>query len=219
MKFPGGDFAVGIDSARDIDHAGGAEVRPGELLFARPDQLDRLAGRRGQTGRFDGGFPGMLSAVPGTRIGNDHAHTAFGNAESLRQLTTHAKRALRAGPHGELVARPPGDGGARLERDVSDVGYGVRRFDRCAGNRQRLFHRVRFALEVFEQLASRGLIGRFPFGANRREGARGGLLGGGGYADELSVMCYRDAGHGFGFPHVHRCQRGAELHRAQHLPV
>src|SRR5436309_9655978 len=86
VKFPGGDYAIRIDAAGDVDHTRGAEVSPGELLFARPHQLDGLVGRGGETRRFEGRFPGMLSAVTRARIGNDHAHLAFGNAESLRQL-------------------------------------------------------------------------------------------------------------------------------------
>jgi isoquinoline 1-oxidoreductase len=50
VEFPSRDRAVGADSAGDVDHAGGPKVGPGELLLARPDELDRFARCLGQSG-------------------------------------------------------------------------------------------------------------------------------------------------------------------------
>ena len=39
VMLPGGDGAVGRDGGFELHEAGGAEVGPGELLFAGPDEL------------------------------------------------------------------------------------------------------------------------------------------------------------------------------------
>ncbi len=48
-----------------------------------------------------------------------------GDPKGFSQFVAHAKGTLRAGPHRQLVAVPLRDGGARLERNVRDVGNGV----------------------------------------------------------------------------------------------
>src|SRR5437899_11996691 len=74
VKFPTGDRAIAANAACDIDPSGGPEVSPGELLFARPHQLHRFARRSRQARRFESGLPGVLAAVSGAGIGNDHAY-------------------------------------------------------------------------------------------------------------------------------------------------
>src|SRR6266849_2936813 len=80
MELPVGDLTVLAHSAGDFDDPGRAEVRPGELLRAGPDELDRLARGLGEAGRFDGGLAGVLAAVSGTGIGRDHADLSLGHA-------------------------------------------------------------------------------------------------------------------------------------------
>src|SRR5215471_7446691 len=77
VKLPGRDGAILLDAALDINHSRRSKVRPRELLLAGPDQLHRLARSASETGSFDGAFAGVLAAVPGTGVGNDHAHLVF----------------------------------------------------------------------------------------------------------------------------------------------
>ena len=122
-----------VDAGVDLDHAGRAEVGPGELLLARPDDLDRLAGRLRQPGRLDRRLAGVLAAVAGAHVRHDHAHLVRRHAERAGELAADAERPLRAGPDGQLAVLPLGDGGPRLERDVGDVGDRVRRLHRLVG--------------------------------------------------------------------------------------
>ena len=126
MQFPGRDGAVLARATRYFDHARRPRIRPRELLFARPDDLDRLARGLGQPRGFDGGFTAVLPAVTRSGVGDDHAHALFGNPERDGQLLAHAEGALRAGPDGQFVPVPFGQRSSRLERHVRDVGDGVR---------------------------------------------------------------------------------------------
>ena len=113
------------DAAGDVNDAGGAEVGPGKFLLTSPDQLDRLAGRFGQAGGFDGGLAGVFAAVTRAGVGHDDANVLLGDAKGFGQLGADAEGTLRAGPDGQLAVLPLRHGGARFQRRVGDVGDGV----------------------------------------------------------------------------------------------
>src|SRR5262249_52362141 len=98
VKIPGCDNAVFADAARHINYTSGTEIGPGELFFARPDRLDRLARGFGQARGLDRRFAGVLTAVARSGVGNDDAHAGFGNAKSGGQFASHAEGTLRACP-------------------------------------------------------------------------------------------------------------------------
>src|SRR5690349_24813652 len=75
MKLPGGDRAVVLHAGLDVDDAGGAKVRPGEFFFTRPDQFHRFAGSPRQPRRLDRAFAGVLAAVAGAGIRNNHTNS------------------------------------------------------------------------------------------------------------------------------------------------
>ncbi len=133
VKLPGRQRPVASSSALDVDDAGGAKVCPGELFLARPHKLDRLAGGAGEACGLDGHLAGMLAAIAGAGVGHDHAHRAFGEPECLDQLAAHAEGPLGTSPHGQLAVFPLGDGRARLERGVGDVGDCVGLFESHVG--------------------------------------------------------------------------------------
>ena len=115
-----------LDGGFELHEAGGAEVGPGEFLFAGPDEFHRLAGGLGEARRLDGSFSGVFAAVAGAHVGLDDPYLARVNVEGGDEFVLDAERALRAGPDGELAGRVPlGDGGARFERSVGDVLDGV----------------------------------------------------------------------------------------------
>src|SRR5262245_42101366 len=68
-----------------VDDAGRPEIRPREFLFARPDQLDGLLRRTGDPRRLDCRVSGVLAAVGGARVRDDHADFVSGDLESLDQ--------------------------------------------------------------------------------------------------------------------------------------
>src|SRR5262249_10529085 len=109
--------------------AGRAEVSPRELFFSCPNDLDRLSGRLGQAGCFDCCLPGVLAAIPGTRIRDDDANARLRNLKGAGDLALNAERPLRPRPHRELVPLPIGDRGPRLQWSVRDVGDRVGRFE------------------------------------------------------------------------------------------
>ena len=136
MELPGGQLAVLVDTGHRLDHSGGPEVGPGELLFTRPDQLHRLAHGTSQSSRLDRGLVGVLAAVAAAGVGNLHADAILGNLESLGELGTRTKRALGSGPDREPISVPFGNRRPRLERGMGDVGDGVDRFDLPVCRRQ-----------------------------------------------------------------------------------
>ncbi len=123
----------GVDPGLDVDHAGRSEVRPPELLGAGPHQLDRTARRLRQPRRFDRVLAGVLSAVRRAGVGHDDADAGVGDSEGLGKLGADAEGTLRAGPDGELSLGPFGDGRARLQRHVRNVGNAIARFERSCG--------------------------------------------------------------------------------------
>ena len=145
VKFPGGEFPAGVDSAFDFDEARRTEVGPGEFFFARPYEFDGTIGGFREASGFDGSVAGVLAAVGRARVGNDNANAALGNVKSVGDFGADSEGALRAGPDSH-VAAPQGDCGARLERGVSDVGNGVGRFEFVSGVRQTFGDRAFFLL-------------------------------------------------------------------------
>ena len=63
----------------------------------------------------------MLAAIAGAGVGHEHAHFFFRQMERGGKLAANAKRPLRAGPDGELIAVPLCERGAGLKRGVRDV--------------------------------------------------------------------------------------------------
>ena len=90
-----------------------------------------------QPRRFDGVLAAVLAAIGGPGVRHDDAHALLRHAERRRQLGADAERPLRAGPHGQLAVGPFGDGGARLERHVRDVGNAIADVERAGGARPR----------------------------------------------------------------------------------
>ena len=123
------EAGLAADRAGDVDHAGRAEVGPGELLLARPDQLDRRVDGAGQPGGLDRRVAKVLAAVGRACVGDDHADGCLRQPERRRQLGAHAERPLRACPHGHPAVAPIRHGRARLQRGVRDIGD-------CIGLRQ-----------------------------------------------------------------------------------
>ena len=154
--------------------AGGAELGPGELLGAGPDQADRLAGRLRQPGGLDGALAGVLAAEPAAEVGDDHPDAVVGQAEGPGQLALDAERDLAPGPDRQLAVLPLGDGRPRLHRAVLDVGDVVRLAERLRRLRHLVGERVRgdaaagVLAEVVGQLAARRVRARPPIGRSRR---------------------------------------------------
>src|SRR5215213_6198737 len=61
--------------------------------------------------------------------------------EGVGQLAPYAKRPLGAGPHGEPALPPLRNGRPGLQRDVCDIGHGVRRIERAYGEAPALLDR------------------------------------------------------------------------------
>ena len=136
VVLPGDQPVVGADCAPHVDHAGRPEVRPGQLLLARPHELDwRSRGARQPCG-LDRRLAGVLAAVRRSGVGHDHANALARQVKRIGELALHAERALRAGPDREVVALPFRHGRARLERAVRDVSHGVAGLERREPRRQ-----------------------------------------------------------------------------------
>src|SRR5581483_12468974 len=112
IELPRGDQASCADAAVNVDHSRRPEVRPGEFLFARPNELHRPARLFRQPRSFDGRFAGVLAAVSRSSIRYDYADVLFGNLEGFGQFASYTERTLCAGPHGELAVVPFGHRGA-----------------------------------------------------------------------------------------------------------
>ena len=109
-----------------------AQVRPGELLLARPDDLDRLARGLREARGLDRRVAGVLAAVRGAGVGDMTRAFSLGmrNAAASSSRTANGRcvpvQTVTLSP-----SRPFGDRGARLERRVRDVldGVGLRELD------------------------------------------------------------------------------------------
>src|SRR5262245_21432696 len=129
MKFPGCDRSILAHAALDFDHSGGAKVRPGELLFASPDEFDRFARGFRQSRSLDSGFARMFSAITRTGIRYDHSYAIFGDSKSRGQFAADAEGPLGSGPNRELAVFPLRHGGARFQRRVRDVSHSIGSFE------------------------------------------------------------------------------------------
>src|SRR5260370_16854891 len=106
MKLPGRDDSIFIGAAANVDHAGGTEIGPGELLFARPDELHRFSSGFCQTSGYDAALAGVFTAIAGAGVGHDDAHAVLGNSEGFGKFTLDAERPLRARPYCQLAVVP-----------------------------------------------------------------------------------------------------------------
>src|SRR5439155_13053006 len=106
VKLPGGDRAVVLHAALDIDHPSGTKIGPSEFFFAGPDEFHRLARSFRQTRGLDRALAGVFPAAARAGVRNDDANFVLGNVKSFRQFSAHSKRPLRSGPNRELVAGP-----------------------------------------------------------------------------------------------------------------
>ena len=110
VKLPGSQLAVLVDAGRGFDQTGGAEVGPGELLLAGPDELHRLSRGASQPGGLDRGLVGMLAAVAAARVRHQHPDAILRQMKCLRELLSGHRRGAgfrsrRSGdPHS---TRPP----------------------------------------------------------------------------------------------------------------
>jgi hypothetical protein len=75
---PGEKPVLAIEGRFHVDHRRRPKIRPGEFLFARPSQHNRLACVFGDAGRFDGAFAGVLAAIGAAKIRYDHANVVVG---------------------------------------------------------------------------------------------------------------------------------------------
>src|SRR6266446_4661202 len=91
VDLPEDERAVLAHAASHVDDPGWAEVSPGELLFARPDQLHGLTRSLGEAGGLDGRLPGMFASVTRTCIGRNHADLRRGQFKGPGQLIANAK--------------------------------------------------------------------------------------------------------------------------------
>ena len=124
--FPGRERAVrGSTALATSITPAGPEVGPGELFFARPDQLDRSSGGTGQARGLNRRLAGMLAAICRAGSRHDHPNRFLGKAERLRQLAAHAEWPLRAGPDCQAAVLPLGHRRARLKRRVGNIGHRV----------------------------------------------------------------------------------------------
>src|SRR5262249_48342723 len=130
------------DAGMDLDEPGGTEVSPGELFFARPRDLHRLANGLGQPRGFHRCRDSVLAAVTGAHVRDNDADLVDREPQRPRQLGSAAARHFRPGPDGELAVDPLGDGYTWLERRMRDVRDRVRRLDRLVGRLQTGFHRA-----------------------------------------------------------------------------
>ncbi len=229
--FPRGEQTVLGSPGCHLDDTGRAEIGPGELLLARPHQLDRLARGLRQARGLHGRLAGVLAAVAGTHVGHDDAHAFGRDAERGREFRADAERALRPGPDGQLAVGPFGDGGARLHRRVGNVSDGVGRLDLFGGRRQTVSYgtldglarteaaatRSRVLLQILEQLVAGRLRCGLPLRAQGGQRFLGGVLGRRRHADEGAVFHHSDAGQRFGVLCVYGDQLGLEARRPQHL--
>src|SRR5256884_6630375 len=92
VKFPSRQPAVGRDAAFDFDHTRGAEVCPGELLFACPNNFYGLSRRARQSCGLHSRVAGMLPSVGCPRVGNDDPNVALRHMKNARQFVAIRKR-------------------------------------------------------------------------------------------------------------------------------
>src|SRR5439155_24047603 len=84
-EVPRGQPSTAVDAAGDVDDGGGAEVRPGELLLARPPDLHRTARGPGQPRRLHRDLAGVLPPEPAAGGRNDDSHAVLVHTELLGQ--------------------------------------------------------------------------------------------------------------------------------------
>ena len=129
VKFPSRQPAVGRDAAFDFDHTRGAEVCPGELLFACPNNFYGLSRRARQSCGLHSRVAGMLPSVGCPRVGNDDPNVALRHMKNARQFVAIRKRPLRSGPYRQLAIGKLRHRCPRLGRTVRDIRHVVGRIE------------------------------------------------------------------------------------------
>jgi len=124
----------------NLNHAGRPEVRPGELLTARPDEFDGFTGGPREACGLDGGFAGVLAAVAAAHVGLDDVDLIGGEMKCLGELVANPEWSLCPCPDGEAGTVPFRDGGARLKRGVRNVLDSVLLVDMDRRGSQRLLY-------------------------------------------------------------------------------
>ena len=174
-----------------------------------------------------------LPAVARPGVGHDDPYPFLRHAESLRQFASYTEGSLRSCPDGELVAFPAGDGGARFQGSVGDVGNRIGRFQRAVGGRHPLFHGASCsrrraapaaalllaggAPEVIVKLPTTDLGGREPLCPDGRNRGEGFLVRGRRNPDEVAILDDGDTGEFGGCRRVDRNHGRIERRWAQHL--
>src|SRR5579859_1369356 len=142
VELPGKQSAVRIRCALDLYNSRWAEIGPGELLFACPNQTHRFAGGFRQARTLDCCLAAVLPPVSRSGVRHEHAHIFFLHVERGSQFIAYCERALCAGPDGELAVVPFGHRRARFERCVRDVSNCVSLLQSLRGSRACLLDRA-----------------------------------------------------------------------------
>src|SRR6266576_6985408 len=74
IELPGSDRAVIAHAAFDVDHTGRTKICPGKFLLASPYQLDWLSCSLRESGSFERGIGGVLTAICRAGIRNQDSH-------------------------------------------------------------------------------------------------------------------------------------------------
>src|SRR5207253_6338260 len=100
VKGPHRERAIAGDSTLDLNHARGAEIRPGELFLARPNDFHGAPCSARQSSGFHRGVAGVLASIRRAGVRDDHANTALWQMECRSELVAIGEWPLRAGPDG-----------------------------------------------------------------------------------------------------------------------
>ena len=108
-EIPGRDGVVGVQRRLDFNQRGGAEIRPRELLGARPLHGHRTARFPRQAGRFDSRLAGVLAAEASAEVRHEDAHPLGAHAARLRRAAgaRWPDCWCRSRPSGGHPATPP----------------------------------------------------------------------------------------------------------------
>jgi hypothetical protein len=152
---PNDEIARRVEAALEVVVAGGPVEVVAEIVFARPQQLDRRAVHLARDPR---GFRHVVVEDAAAHAA-PHAHevdrdVALLHAERLRDDGAPFARRLRADPDFELAVLVMGRAVLRLEGRVREERIVVRRFDRLRGARER-----RVGIAVVIELDRRRLRG------------------------------------------------------------
>src|SRR5512146_1435063 len=129
MELPRHKPSVFCGPGLHFDQRSGSEIRPRELLRARPHYLHGLACSPRQPCSLNRSFSGMLAAVAAAHVRLDNANSRLGNLERLSKLLANTKWALRSRPDRQAAVIPFGYSSARFKWSMRNVLNRVARFD------------------------------------------------------------------------------------------